>query len=58
MPFDPFVLLHDLLGVDGQLFVRVDHHAEQAGVSLQGETYMIIRRVVLTDVINCLSRCA
>lgn len=32
---DAFILFHDLLGVDGQLFVRVDHHAEQAGVCLQ-----------------------
>lgn len=35
VPFDAFILFHDLLGVDGQLFVRVDHHAEQARVCLQ-----------------------
>lgn len=35
VPLDAFILFHDLLGVDGQLFVRVDHHAEQAGVCLQ-----------------------
>lgn len=35
MPFDAFVFLHDLLGVDGQLLVRVDHHAEQPRVCLK-----------------------
>lgn len=29
------VPLHDLLRVDGQLLVRIDHHAEQAGICLR-----------------------
>jgi len=35
--FLPFVHLDDLVRVDGQHLVRVDHHAEQAGVRLGGE---------------------
>ena len=33
--FLSFVHFDDLLRIDGQHFVRVDHHAEEAGVGLQ-----------------------
>lgn len=35
MPLDALVALHDLFGVDRQLLVRIDDHAEEAGVGLK-----------------------
>lgn len=35
MPLLALVHVHDLLAVDGQVFVRVDHNAEKAGVRLR-----------------------
>lgn len=35
MSFDAFIPLHDFLRIDGQLLVRVHHHAEEARVSLR-----------------------
>ncbi len=39
-PLLPLVQLDDLLCVDGEALVRVDHHAKQAGVSLEGMRYV------------------
>lgn len=41
MPLLPLVQLDDLLGVDGEALVRVHHHAEEAGVSLEGKKAFI-----------------
>ena len=41
MPLLPLVQFDDLLGVDGEALVRIHHHAEEAGVSLEGKKAFI-----------------
>lgn len=44
MPFDALVPLHDLFSVNGQLLVRVDDHAEEAGVCLKEISNLLLSR--------------
>ena len=51
MPLDALVLLHDLLGVDRQLLVRIDDHAKQARVRLQ-HIFTHIRFIFLPSLLS------